>query len=270
MTGVVRFPRQIPAQDDPVGWARLFRDLNNVLMQDGQEYIFNAETTLSDRSGVAVQTVLQRLGDTGRATDQRLVPMVNFGNVSSVQSADPLSATAGVSTSDVTIAAHTLHTDFGNITYNSGSILGLNLNTRYYIYADDPNFAGGAVTYVASTSRPNVPANSGRYFVGTLVTPLSASTSNISAATSANPIVFTTSANHGWSTGDTVDFAGLPGDFGTNLNTGQYTITVLSATTFSVAINGSAYAAYTSGGSATRVVPDSNPDYGGGGGGILP
>lgn len=268
--GIVRPPKIIPAPEDVTGWARLFRDLNDVLTQDASQYALNSETTLSNRSGIAIQTVLQRIGDTGRATDQRLLNAVTVGNVSSVQNVDPLSATAGAMTADIVISAHTLHTDFGNIAYNSGSITGLSLNTRYYIYADDSSFSGGAVTYIASTSRPNVPANSGRYFVGTIVTPVSASTSNISGATSANPIVFTTSAAHGWSSSDTVDFASLPGDFGTNLNAGTYTITVLSSTTFSIAVNGSAYAAYTSGGTATRVVPSSIPDWGGGGGGFIP
>lgn len=270
MTGIVRFPRTVPGANDPIGWARLFRELNEVLLQDGSDFIFNSETTLSNRTGIAVQTVLQYLGNGGRATDQRLVPMVNFGNVSSVQSVDPLSATAGASTATVNVASHTLHTDFGNIAYNSGAISGLSLNTRYYVYTDDPNNLGGAVTYVASTSRPNVPASAGRYLVGSIVTPLAANSASISAATSANPIVFTTAAAHGWSTGDTVDFSGLPGDFGTNLNSGTYQITVIDSDEFSIAINGTAYAAYTSGGSATRVVGDSEPDYGGGGGGALP
>src|SRR6186713_1354086 len=89
------------------------------------------------------------------------LPTVNWGNVSSVQSADPISATANVGTADITIAAHTLHTDFGDIAYNPGAITGLALGTRYYIYVDDPDYEGGAVTYIASTAKPNVPANSG-------------------------------------------------------------------------------------------------------------
>ena len=267
--GVVRFPRQVPGPNDPIGWGKVFEALNRVLYQDAADYILNDDTTLSTRTGTAVKTVLQRIGNTGRATDQRLVPMVNFGNVSSVQSADPLGATAGASTADINIASHTLHTDFGNIAYNSGAITGLSLNTRYYVYADDPDNEGGAVTYVASTSKPNVPANTGRYLVGSITTPVAANTATISAATSANPIHFTTTAAHGWDTGDTIDFAALPGDFGA-LNTGTYAITVIDSDEFTVAVDGSGFAAYTSGGTATRVVADEFPDYGGGGGGALP
>lgn len=268
MGGILRIPQSLPKNQQD--WEQFTRRLNESIRDEGSRIVLSTLTTIAERSGTDLDTLLTYIGDTGRATDQRLLPMVNFGNVSSVQSADPLSATAGASTSDISISAHTLHTDFGDITYNSGSILGLALNTRYYIYVDDPANAGGAVTYVATTSRPNVPANTGRYLVGSINTPVSASTSNITAATSANPIVFQTTAAHGWVTGNTVDFASLPGDFGTNLNAGIYTITVIDSDEFSVPVNGAAYAAYTSGGTATRVVPDEFPDYGGGGGGALP
>lgn len=268
MAGVVRFPRTVPGKD-PVAWGGVFRSLNQVLQVDNDEFILLAATALSNRTGTPVSDILQHIGNTGRATDQRLVPMVNFGNVSSVQSADPLGATAGPSTADIAVSSHTLHTDFGDIAYNSGSITGLSLNTRYYVYADDPDNQGGAVTYVASSSRPNVPASTGRYLVGSIVTPVAANTATISAATSANPIVFTTTAAHGWTTGDTVDFAALPGDFAA-LNSGTYVITVIDSDEFSIAIDGGAFAAYTSGGTATRVVDDGFPDYGGGGGGALP
>lgn len=268
MVGILEITREVPKNERE--WSVALKRLNQAIKVEGERIVLSTLTTIAERSGTDLDTLLTYIGDTGRATDQRLLPMVNFGNVSSVQSSDPIGATAGATTADISIAAHTLHTDFGNIAYNSGAIVGLALNTRYFIYADDPNNVGGAVTYVASTSRPNVPASSGRYFVGAIVTPVAANSASISAATSANPIVFTTTAAHGWTTGDTVDFAGLPGDFGTNLNTGFFLITVVDSDEFSVAIDGTAYAAYTSGGNATRVVDDGIPDFGGGGGGYLP
>lgn len=266
--GILRLPRQIPS--DQREWEQFIRRLNKSIQTDGTRAVIEAAATIASRTGTDIESILTYIGDAGRATDQRLMPMVNFGNVASVQSVYPLSATAGATTADIAIASHILHTDFGGINYSSGSILGVNLNTTYYIYADDPNNLGGAVTYIATTARPNVPANSGRYLVGVISTPVSANTANISAATSANPIVFTTTAAHGWSTGDNVQFAGLPGDFGTHLNGITQTITVLSPTTFSIPIDGTTYAAYTAGGTATRIVAGTDPDFGGGGGGFLP
>jgi hypothetical protein len=73
----------------------------------------------------------------------------------------------------------------------------------------------------------------------------------ISAATSANPIVLTTSVAHTWSSGHQVRFEDMPGDFAA-LNGVLYEITVLSTTTFSVAVDGSGYGAYTPAGASAE------------------
>jgi OmcA/MtrC family decaheme c-type cytochrome len=70
----------------------------------------------------------------------------------------------------------------------------------------------------------------------------------VSAATSANPIRITTASAHGWVTGQHVEFVSMPGDFGTALNGNEFTVTVVSTTAFTVAVNGTAFAAYTAGG----------------------
>lgn len=265
--GILRIPRKIPSTQRE--WEQFTQRLNKSIQHDGERVVLSALATIAERSGSSLDTILRYISDTGRATDQRLMPMVNFGNVASVQSVYPLAASSGATSADITVSAHTLHTDFGDIAYNSGSVLGLLLNTSYYVYADDPDHAGGAVTYIATTSRPNVAASTGRYLVGVITTPVAANSESIIAATSANPIEFTTGI-HGWSSGDTVLFAGLPGDFGTNLNGTAHVITVTSPTKFTIAIDGSGYAAYTTGGSASRVVAPTIPDFGGGGGGYLP
>lgn len=269
LEGILRAPRE--ELKNGQDWDKFLRRFNEQIQFDGTRAVINALATIASRTGTDIDTMLQLISDAGRAENQSFLPTVTFGNVASVQSSEPLTATAGSTTAAITIAAHTLHTDFTNIAYNGGSVSGLALNTRYYVYTDDPNYLGGAVTYVASTSKPNVPANSGRYFVGTIETPsASASSSNINAATSANPIAFTTTAPHAWTTGDTIQFSALPGDFGTHLNGNQYVITVTGATTFTIAIDGTTYVAYTSGGIATRVVADTGNDFGGGGGGYIP
>jgi hypothetical protein len=67
----------------------------------------------------------------------------------------------------------------------------------------------------------------------------------ISAATATNPIVMTTSVNHGLATNDYVKFAALAGGTWNTLNTVQLAVTVTSATTFSIAVDGTGFGAYT-------------------------
>lgn len=235
---------------------------------DSGKLVIGADASLTGRPSSSLPTVLTRVGDNGRASTQQFLPQVSAGNVLSMQDSGPVTAeaTAGPGNATITIAAHTLQYGFGTVSYNAGTISGLNPDTNYYVYADDAEYAGGAVTYLATTNRQTVTASNGRYFVGAVRTTVALTTANISAATSTNPVQFTTSAAHGWNTGNTVDFASLPGAFGTAFNNGTFTITVNGATTFTVAIDGSAFAAYTSGGTVTRTGVTNIGGNGGGGG----
>jgi hypothetical protein len=69
----------------------------------------------------------------------------------------------------INIASSTVKFPDGDISYNSGSVDPGAYGT-YYVYADDPTFAGGAVAYQASTSNPLVTANDGRAYFGKLTT----------------------------------------------------------------------------------------------------
>lgn len=77
--------------------------------------------------------------------------------------------------------------------------------------------------------------------------------SNISAATRANPVVITTSSNHGLSTGDTVYIRSVSGM--SQINDRVYTITRVNNTRFSLnGVNGSSYNSYSSGGTVRRCI----------------
>lgn len=241
-------------------------DFNAGLVSSGTGVTLGAQAIPAGRT-VGVPTLVNKITDIGTAQDQRFLPQVSAGNKLSIQSVLPLSATSDASTSTINIASHTLQYGYGTVAYSSGSISGLTPNTNYYVYADDPSFAGGAVSYQATTNPQTVTANNGRYYVGSIVTAISATVVNISAATSANPIAMTTGAAHGFTSGDNVSFAALPGDFGTHLNGTTQVVTVTGSTSFTIAVNGSAFATYTSGGTATRVTTPTGGGGGGGGGG---
>ena len=106
-------------------------------------------------------------------------------------------------------------------------------------------------TDAAGTMQPSVLVSAGKG-TGNIQ---SFATSTITNASNASPIVITTSANHGYSTGDTVNVTGVGGNTAANGSspTGFWTITVVDNTHFS--LDGSAgNGAYTSGGTASKNV----------------
>lgn len=68
----------------------------------------------------------------------------------------------------ITISAHSLRVGAETISYNSGSVGILAFLADHYIYADDPEFAGGSVTYLVTTTLAVLGEADGRYYVGTV------------------------------------------------------------------------------------------------------
>jgi hypothetical protein len=81
----------------------------------------------------------------------------------------------------------------------------------------------------------------------------------VTAATAANPVVVTTSAVHGYTTGDQVLLERLGGMV--ELNDRWFTITVLTTTTFQLnGENGLLHTAYTTGGTSKKALTPLKPD----------
>jgi hypothetical protein len=266
LEGILRIPREMPTNQRD--WEKFARALNENIKYTGSQMVVDALTTISERTGTDLETLLGYITDEGKAEDQRFLPQVSAGNVLSLQDVDPLVASSDATTATISIAAHTNRYGAFLVSFNSGTIVGLVPETTYYVYASDPDYEGGAVTYLATTNRQNVTADNGRYFVGAILTAISANTAAITGATSANPIVFTTGTTHGWFSGNDVTLTALPGDFGTNLNGTDQEITVIDPTHFSIAVDGSLYVPYTTGGLASRVSFDTSGGAGAGGGWI--
>jgi hypothetical protein len=74
---------------------------------------------------------------------------------------------------------------------------------------------------------------------------------SVTAATAVNPVSITTASAHGYSNGDRVTFFGMTGGFSA-LNGLPQNITVTGASTFTVPVNGSGFAAYSDGGDVRR------------------
>ncbi len=200
------------------------------------------------------------IGDAASISTQRTLPVVNAGNRASAQTSNPLTSIGTASTASIIIASHTIQYGGFTVSYNGGTISGLNPLTTYYVYCDD-EYAGGAVAYSATTSFPTVVAARNRYYVGQITTANSSPSGSITGITQANPGVVTQVA-HGFSTGNQVIITGVSGM--TEVNGNVYSITSLTADTYSIGVDTTAYTAYVSGGTGTRV---SSPSSGGGGGG---
>lgn len=109
--------------------------------------------------------------------------------------------------------------------------------------------AGGGGTWkvICGGSNPDPVQVAAAIYLGTPnLGDLVGSTMSIANITQANPGVVTTNLNHGYSNGQVVSFSGIVGM--TPLNTGTYTITVISEKSFSIGVNTSGYPAYVSGG----------------------
>lgn len=151
MTGILRIPSELPKTQR--AWEQFTRQLNQLIGMDGPRH-FRIDATMA------------------RASDQRLLPLVNASNKLSTQSAQPVTALdAGGGLATIDVASHSVQFGFGSVAYASGTITGLANSTPYFVYADDPDYAGGAVTYLATTNANIVTAGNGRYYIGKVTTP---------------------------------------------------------------------------------------------------
>ena len=85
---------------------------------------------------------------------------------------NPLTAHDAGSNATVNIAAfHMRVPGFADISLNSGTITNLSYDTLYYIYYNDLSLAGGAVTYLSTTTKEIAITSGSSFFVGSIRTP---------------------------------------------------------------------------------------------------
>lgn len=96
-------------------------------------------------------------------------------NVSNTPTSSTVLSNAGGAATLITIAASTAQFGNGTISYNGGSV-DPGVQGTFFVFADDPTFAGGAVIYQFSTSAPNQTAADGRQNFGKITTSAAAST----------------------------------------------------------------------------------------------
>ncbi len=86
---------------------------------------------------------------------------------------NPLTSTDAGASATINIAGFTMRiSNKPDVAVSSGSILLLSYSTLYYIYYDDASLAGGAVTFNATTTKETAINGSGRFFIGSIRTPV--------------------------------------------------------------------------------------------------
>jgi hypothetical protein len=99
--------------------------------------------------------------------------------VSSYPSGATLTATDAGANVTVAVGAHTrFYADGTSVAVNAGNVTALPYSTLEYIYYDDATRAGGAVTYVATTSQTTAAQTGDRHLVGKVTTPAAAAPPN--------------------------------------------------------------------------------------------
>lgn len=118
-----------------------------------------------------LEPIVAGLQDNGRITEANYLPPVNSTNVGSAQSLLPLSAEDAGSDVTITVAAHTLQVGSTLVSYGSGVITGLDYETIYYVFVDDPDLSGGTVTYSATDDPQVLTSIADRVRIGAILTP---------------------------------------------------------------------------------------------------
>jgi hypothetical protein len=106
-----------------------------------------------------------------RLKDQQTIPMINSAGASAAMNVNPLAGQDVGSTAKITVGSHSVQMSGNLISYSFGTIDGLDFNTLYYVYCDDYDYIGGAVTYVATEAIQELTADVARRYIGKVTTP---------------------------------------------------------------------------------------------------
>ncbi|WJY18672.1 hypothetical protein QQS45_13885 [Alteriqipengyuania flavescens] len=132
------------------------------------------------RDNAQIGQELTVAGSNRRLGDQRNIPIItSVGYRSAWNVAPTYSASAGSpATATISVAASTVYIGNVSLSYNAMSVgvSGTNgTSADYWLYLDDPSYAGGSKTLVATTDKKVLSQGNGRVFVGavTVVYPTS-------------------------------------------------------------------------------------------------
>jgi len=124
----------------------------------------NAQTAADNAQGAANDA--QNAADQASGTQK----LASSGVIDLVMEAIDAGADATIN-----ISAHTrIYGDGTSVAVDGGTLTGLAYSTAYYVFYDDPGFAGGAVTYQTSTNPADAVQTGSTHSLGAVRTPAAA------------------------------------------------------------------------------------------------
>jgi hypothetical protein len=106
-----------------------------------------------------------------RLRDQETIPMINSAGAGAAMNINPLAGLDVGSSARINVGSHSVQMSGSLIGYNFGTIDNLYFNRLYYVYCDDYDYTGGAVTYVATEVIQELTADTARRYIGKITTP---------------------------------------------------------------------------------------------------
>ncbi len=157
--------------------ARMAPHLPDINTADG--YIYTVAGRLASNVGTGADRANTALDANSRLTDLRRFNMTAVGNLAALQEGLTISYAPSVQGNGyytVTVSAHYLHVAGYTLSYSSASIDVLSQGiaaTKYYLFYDDFNFAGGSMILQATPLLYQLTDAPGRYAVGSTLIPKS-------------------------------------------------------------------------------------------------
>jgi hypothetical protein len=163
-------------------------------MPPGSTYgrIANAHVNSSGVPNLSVAGSGAQLGGT---TNQKPVTIGSFASSWSGLSTSYTAAAGSPATATISASAATLQAGSANVAYNASSV-GVTgtggTNVTYYLYINDPTYAGGSQTLVATTTFGNVTTGDGYIYLGSVEVAFPASGTSSGGGTPPSCVVLDT------------------------------------------------------------------------------
>lgn len=166
-------PDGTPTQAYQLKWQRVMENI-----EDSVNAVIDAQNAADAANAAAVvATTAAATANTAASTAQTAAEGASEASslATSGTSGLTITATDAGASATITISAHTrVYGDGTSVAVSGGAVAGLAYSTVFYVYYDQASRAGGAVTYLATTSQATAAQTGDRHSLGAVTTPAAA------------------------------------------------------------------------------------------------